>query len=73
MSDPVFKHIKLTGTSNVSMEEAVNNALERAARTVRNLRWFQVIDTRGSIANGKVQQWQVTVEVGFVLDDGQEE
>ena len=69
MSDPIFKHIKLTGTSNTSLEDAVNNALERASRTVRNLRWFQVVDTRGSIAGGKVQQWQVTVEIGFGLDD----
>ena len=69
MSDPIFKHIKLTGTSNTSPEDAVNNALERAGRTIRNLRWFQVIDTRGSIVGGKVQQWQVTVEIGFGLDD----
>ena len=68
MSDPVFKHIKITGTSTVSLEDAVNNALSRAARTVRNLRWFEVVETRGSIADGMVQQWQVTVEIGFSLD-----
>ena len=69
MNNPMFKHIKLTGTSNASPEDAVNNALERASRTVRNLRWFQVVDTRGSIAGGKVQQWQVTIEIGCGLDD----
>lgn len=69
MSDPIYKHIKLTGTSNTSLDDAVNNALKRAAMTIRNLRWFQVIDTRGSINGGKVEQWQVTVEIGFGLDD----
>ncbi|QKK03714.1 MAG: dodecin domain-containing protein [Pseudomonadota bacterium] len=68
MSDHVYKHIRLTGSSSESMEAAVNNAIERAAGTVKNMRWFQVIDTRGHVDNGRVAHWQVTLEVGFTLD-----
>ena len=69
MSEHVYKLIELTGTSATSIEEAVNNALARAARTVRNMHWFEVVETRGAVADGKVGQWQVTVKVGFVLDE----
>lgn len=68
MKDPVYKHIDLTGTSSVSMEDAVNRAIKRAHKTVRNLGWFQVIETRGSIEKGAVHQWQVTIKVGFGLE-----
>lgn len=68
MSDHVYKHIELTGSSDKSIEQAVNNALARAAKTIHNMRWFQVRDTRGHIEDGKVSHWQVTVEVGFTLD-----
>jgi dodecin len=51
------------------MEDAVRNAVERAGRTLRNLRWFQVTDTRGHIENGTIGHWQVTLKVGFTLDD----
>jgi flavin-binding protein dodecin len=65
----VYKLIELTGTSAKSIEDAVNNALARAAKTVRNMRWFEVTETRGQIENGKVNHWQVTVKVGFTLED----
>ena len=68
MSDHVYKHIELTGSSPKSVEDAVQNAIERAARTVHNMRWFQIRDTRGHIENGRVVHWQVTIEVGFTLD-----
>jgi dodecin len=68
MADHTYKKIELVGTSTVSMEDAVNNALTRAAETVRNLRWFEVMETRGNIENGKVAHWQVTIKVGFSLD-----
>ena len=68
MSDHVYKHIELTGSSAKSIEDAVQNALTRASKTIHNMRWFQVRDTRGHIDNGKVSHWQVTIEVGFTLD-----
>jgi flavin-binding protein dodecin len=69
MSDAVFKKIELVGTSQVSYEAAVENALAKAAESLRNLRWFEVVETRGSIEDGKVGQWQVTVKIGFKVDD----
>lgn len=69
MDNHVYKKIELTGSSNTSMEEAVQNAVERASKTLRNLRWFEVTDTRGYIENGRVAYWQVTVKIGFTLED----
>jgi len=69
MSDQVFKMIELTGTSSKNLEDAIQNAIAKAAKTVRNMRWFQVVETRGSIDGGQVTQWQVTLKVGFVLED----
>lgn len=69
MSDAVFKKIELVGTSQVSYEAAVENAVAKAAESLRNLRWFEVVETRGSIEDGKVGQWQVTVRIGFKVDD----
>jgi flavin-binding protein dodecin len=68
MSDHVYKKIELVGSSPTSIEEAVTNALARAGKTVRNMRWFEVTETRGYIENGKVDHWQVTVNIGFTLD-----
>ena len=64
----VYKKIELTGSSEVGIEDAVNNALDKASKSVRNMRWFEIIETRGSINLDKVQQWQVTIKVGFTLD-----
>jgi flavin-binding protein dodecin len=69
MSDHVYKVLELTGTSSVSVEEAVNVAIARASKTVRNMRWFEVIETRGSIEGGKVSEWQVSIKIGFTLDE----
>jgi flavin-binding protein dodecin len=52
------------------MEDAIGNAIARAGRTLRNLRWFEVVETRGEIAEGRVKHWQVTLKVGFTLDEG---
>ncbi|MBC8479417.1 MAG: dodecin domain-containing protein [FCB group bacterium] len=68
MNHNVYKLIELTGTSADSIEEAVSNALSRAESSVRNMRWFTVQETRGSVSDGKVTQWQVTIKVGFTLD-----
>ncbi len=69
MSGAVYKLIELTGTSSTSMEDAVQNALSKAGESVRQMRWFEVIETRGTIDNGKVGEWQVTVKVGFKIED----
>ena len=68
MSDHVYKKIELVGSSPVSIEEAVQNALARAGQTVRNMRWFEVTETRGHVEDGKISHWQVTVKIGFTLD-----
>lgn len=66
MSDNhIYKKIELVGSSRTSIEEAINNALAEAAKTVHNLDWFEVVDTRGHIENGKVGHFQVTIKVGF--------
>lgn len=69
MSEHVYKSVELTGSSPKSMEEAVRNAIVRASKTLHNLRWFQVTDTRGHIENGDISHWQVTVKVSFTLNE----
>ena len=69
MSDHVYKYIELTGSSKKSMEDAVNNAISRAAKTLRGMHWFEVTDTRGFVENGAVAYWQVTVNGGFTLEE----
>ncbi|MBA3881384.1 MAG: dodecin domain-containing protein [Chthoniobacterales bacterium] len=68
MSDHVYKKIELVGSSPTSIEEAVANAITRAGQTVRNMRWFEVTETRGHVEDGRIGHWQVTVSVGFTLD-----
>jgi flavin-binding protein dodecin len=68
MSDHIYKKIELVGSSPNGIEDAVKNALTRAEKTIRNMRWFEVVETRGEIENGKVNHWQVTLKVGFTLD-----
>jgi flavin-binding protein dodecin len=65
----VYKLIELTGSSPNGIEDAVNNAINRASKTVRKMRWFEVTETRGHIENGKVGHWQVTLKIGFTLED----
>ncbi len=69
MSHHVYKKVELVGSSEVGIEDAVNSAITRAAKTLRNMRWFEVIDTRGQIVEGKVAHWQVTLRIGFTLED----
>ncbi|MDH3638698.1 MAG: dodecin family protein [Gammaproteobacteria bacterium] len=68
MSDHVYKQIELTGSSSTGIEDAIRNAISRASKTVHNMRWFQVTDTRGHISDGEIGHWQVTLKVGFTLD-----
>ncbi len=65
----VYKNIELTGSSPTSIEDAVQTALARASKTVRNMRWFQITETRGHIENQRVAHWQVTLKIGFTLDE----
>ena len=65
----VYKLIELTGSSTTTIEDAVGNAIAKAAKTMRNMHWFQVMETRGHIDKGKVAHWQVTLKIGFTLDD----
>jgi flavin-binding protein dodecin len=69
MSDRVFKLIEVTGTSSTNLEDAIQNAVARASKTVRNTRWFEVVEVRGSVEGGQVAQWQVTVKIGFALEE----
>jgi dodecin len=68
MSDHVYKSLELTGSSTVGIEDAVDKAIAKASETVRNIQWFNVVETRGHVQNGKVAHWQVTVKVGFTLE-----
>lgn len=69
MSDHTYKIIELTGSSKVSIQNAIENAIGRAAKTVHDMRWFEVTETRGHIDQGKISHWQVTIRIGFTLKD----
>jgi flavin-binding protein dodecin len=69
MSNHVYKHIELTGSSPKGIENAVQNAVEKASMTVRNMRWFEVVETRGHLENNTIAHWQVTIKIGFTLED----
>ena len=68
MSDHVYKLLELTGSSPVSIEDAVQKAIAKAHQTVRNIHWFQVTETRGHVSDGKVAHWQVSLKIGFTLE-----
>ena len=66
--DHVYKSIELTGSSKTSIEDAVTNAISKASESLRNIQWFNVVETRGHVQDGKIAHWQVTVKVGFTLE-----
>lgn len=68
MANHVYKTIELTGSSPESIEGAIGTALARASKTLRNMRWFEVVSMRGHIENGKVDHYQVTMKIGFTLE-----
>ncbi|MBN1856517.1 MAG: dodecin domain-containing protein [Dehalococcoidia bacterium] len=68
MPNHVYKSIELTGSSPTSMEDAVRVAIDRAAKTIRNMRWFEVVDTRGYVEDSKISYWQVTVKISFTVE-----
>lgn len=69
MSDNVYKSVELTGSSETSQEDAVRKAVAEASKTIKHMRWFQVVDTRGHIEDNEIAHWQVTVKIGFTLED----
>jgi len=69
MPDHVYKKIEIVGSSPNGFEEAVLNAVARARNTVRSMRWFEVTETRGYIDDGKIERWQVTLKIGFTLEE----
>lgn len=69
MSDNVYKSVELTGSSETSQEDAVHKAIAEASKTIGHMRWFQVTGVRGHIEDNKVAHWQVTVKVGFTLEE----
>lgn len=68
MTDKVYKLLEMVGSSTKSSDDAIQNAIARAAQTVRNLDWFEVMENRGSIKNGKIASYQVTLKIGFKLE-----
>ena len=68
MSDHVYKLVELVGSSTVGVDDAIRNAIETAARSLRHIEWFEVAGTRGHVADGKVAHFQVTLKVGFRLE-----
>ena len=68
MSNHTYKLLELTGSSPVSIEEAVQSAISKAHESVRNIQWFNITETRGHVVNGKVAHWQVSIKLGFTLE-----
>ena len=69
MTANTYKYIEIVGSSTQSSDDAVTNAISKASKTVDHLEWFEVVETRGHIVNGLVAHWQVTIKMGFRLDD----
>jgi flavin-binding protein dodecin len=69
MSEHTYKIIELVGSSTKGSDQAINNAIERANKTLRNMDWFEVVETRGHLQDGKVAHFQVKIKVGIRLDD----
>jgi len=69
MENHIYKKIEITGTSDKSSNDAVEKAIAKASNSIQNLRWFEIVETRGSIKDGAVDRWQVTVKIGFTMKD----
>ncbi len=70
MEDHIYRVIQIVGSSEKSVDDAIQRAVTRASQTLRNLRWFEVVETRGHIDEGKIQHYQVTLKIGFTIADG---
>lgn len=69
MSEHIYKVVELVGSSPISSDDAIKNAIERAAKTLHHLNWFEVVQTRGHITDGKAAHFQVTLKVGFRIEE----
>ncbi len=69
MPEHVYKTIEITGSSTAGSDEAIRNAITRASKTIRDMRWFQVVETRGEIHDGNIPRWQITMKIGFTLEE----
>lgn len=69
MSNHVYKTIEITGSSTQSVQDAIETAIAKTAKTVHNLRWFEVDRISGHLDNQKIAHWQVSMKIGFTLDD----
>ena len=69
MSDHVYKITEVVGSSSVSSDDAVKRAVDKAAQSIKNMRWVEVIQTRGHIVDNKLDHWQVLLKIGFTLED----
>jgi len=69
MENHIYKKIEITGTSEKSSDDAVEKAIAKVSNSIQNLRWFEIVETRGSIKDGAVDRWQVTVKIGFTMKD----
>ncbi|MBS1245999.1 MAG: hypothetical protein H6R47_198 [Proteobacteria bacterium] len=68
MSEHVYKVVEIVGSSSKGTDDAIQNAIARASKTLKNLDWFEVVETRGHLANGKIGHYQVTLKIGFRLE-----
>jgi flavin-binding protein dodecin len=69
MSHHVYKKVEIVGSSPKGIDDAISCAIQRAGDTIRNMRWFEVVETRGQIVDGKIAHWQVTLKIGFTVDE----
>jgi dodecin len=69
MANHVYKLVDIVGTSTTGTDDAIRNAVETAAKTIRNIDWFEVVETRGHVANGQIAHYQVTLKIGFRLEE----
>ena len=70
MEDRVYKVIEIVGSSEQGIDDAIRNAINRASTSIRHIGWFEVLETRGHVADGSVQHFQVTLKIGFTLEEG---
>jgi flavin-binding protein dodecin len=70
VADHIYRIAEIVGTSPDGVDAAIRNAVSRASQTLRNIDWFEMTEIRGHLADGQVADWQVTVKIGFRLDDG---
>ncbi|MDD5275016.1 MAG: dodecin family protein [Methylovulum sp.] len=69
MPNHVYKKIELTGSSTIGIQDAIEKAVHEASKTIASMRWFEVVETRGHLENGKIAHWQVTIKVGYTLPE----